>query len=165
MVWLWSKESGSMSDSMGCLRCRPQAFFTDHPRPCRRSPCNGAAPAPTLLRAKGSRMILHRSSSMPRRWTHWLRLLVIGAVALMAIACTSAPDQNTIQKPSETGANPAPDQSYAFSQKEEYTTAMKSNLDKLNQEIDQLAEKVAHVAAAARADAAEKLQKLRDQAQ
>jgi len=102
---------------------------------------------------------------MPRRWTHWLRLLVIGAVALMAIACTSAPDQNTIQKPSETGANPAPDQSYAFSQKEEYTTAMKSNLDKLNQEIDQLAEKVAHVAAAARADAAEKLQKLRDQAQ
>jgi hypothetical protein len=98
------------------------------------------------------------------------------ALTIIALGCTScgdnppaspaAPTTSTaspaVQTASSTPAQDAP--TYAFSQKEEFETAMKDKLDKLNADIAALSAKIDKASDQAKADAKPKLQALRDQA-
>ena len=110
--------------------------------------------------------MLHASNRTPSSRTLQHLVLVLSAAAGAAMfGCTSAPDQATGSAPANANSAPAAEPSYPYSRKEEFTTFMKTNLDKLNQEIEQLAAKISTLSAAAQADAKEKLQALREQAQ
>jgi hypothetical protein len=93
-----------------------------------------------------------------------LILVALGGAAAAVIGCTSTPDQGAVQKPAEAAGTTAAEPSYPYSRKEEFTAFMKTNLDKLNQDIEQLSAKIASLSAAAQAEATQKLQALREQA-
>lgn len=91
--------------------------------------------------------------------------IALGAAAAAALGCTSTPDPGTGQKPADAAGAPAAEPAYPYSRKAEFTTSMKTNLDQLNRDIDQLAAKIAALSTTAQEEARQKLHALREQAQ
>jgi hypothetical protein len=110
--------------------------------------------------------MMHLSNRIVSCWVaQRITLVAMSVAAVVVIGCSSTPDQGTTQKPADASSAPAAEPSYPYSRKEEFTAFMKTNLDKLNQEIDQLSAKIASLSAAAQAEATQKMQALREQAQ
>ncbi len=114
---------------------------------------------------KGQLMPHARNRTPSCRMIRRFLIVLSGAAAAAVIGCTSSPDQGTAEKPADASSAAAAEPSYPYSRKEEFTAFMKTNLDKLNHEIDQLSAKIASLSAAAQAEATQKLKDLREQAQ
>ena len=97
-------------------------------------------------------------------------LLAITCVALASIAVGCKPsDTNSTSAQidklkTETKADAKEMKDYAFAQKAEFVATMQGQLDALNKDIDTLSAKIANSSDAVKAEAAPKLQELRDQA-
>jgi ElaB/YqjD/DUF883 family membrane-anchored ribosome-binding protein len=94
----------------------------------------------------------------------------IAALAIVAIGCTSCGDDHppTAAAPAQTAnvtITPAQDTAtFPYAQKDEFTAAMKTQLDKFNADIAELSAKIEKASDAAKADAKPKLAALRAQA-
>ena len=93
-------------------------------------------------------------------------LMAFLCIATLAVGCekgkTTAQQIETVKAETKQAAKNMKD--YTFAQKDEFVKDMRSQLTKLNQDLDQLAAKIDSSSDAVKAEAKPKLQALRDQA-
>jgi len=95
---------------------------------------------------------------------HHLVTITLFSLAALTIGCDRQTTSEQIGKlKSETKQAGQDMKDYEYAQKSEFVTGMKSELDAVNRELDALAARVANSSDAAKAEAAPKLQALRDQ--
>ncbi len=95
---------------------------------------------------------------------HPLATITLFSLAALTIGCDSKTTSEQIGKlKSETKQAGQDLKDYDYAQKSEFVAGMKAELDAVNLELDALAAKVANSSDAAKAEAAPKLQSLRDQ--
>lgn len=95
--------------------------------------------------------------------------LLLGLVATVGlVGCdqqkTTAQKLDQLQAETKAAGQDLQEQDYSYAQKAEFTAKLKSQLAGINQELDQLAAKIAGASPAAKAEAEPKLQALRQQA-
>ena len=92
--------------------------------------------------------------------------LAILSIAALAVGCnkeqTTSQQIETVKTETKEAAQDMKD--YTFAQKDEFVKQMRIQLDKLNQDLDQLSAKIESSSDAIKAEAKPKLQALRDQA-
>ena len=93
-------------------------------------------------------------------------VITLLSIAVVAVGCdkqqTTSQQIETVKTETQEAAQDLKD--YTFAQKDEFVKQMQIQLDKLNQDLDQLAAKIDGSSDAVKAEAKPKLQALRDQA-